>query len=133
MTAPKRALVVSAISGLLWGVLVTFVLLDSRQRVTLGSGFLLSPVIGVVAGSIAIRFRNLDVIGMAAVSLVSLYLAAALYGMAGAVVLTLAYHGTFVSAVFLALTLPWAMTIGGFVLWMWPLSYFNHRLVARLA
>jgi hypothetical protein len=90
-------------------------------------------VIGLVAGAIAARLRDVDVLGMAIVSLVSLYLTAALYGVAGAVVLSFTHGGAFGTALWLAVTLPWAMTLGGFVLWMWPLSYFNHRLVARLA
>ena len=126
-------LAASAISGMLWGGMVTFLLLDGHQRVTLGSGFLLSPIVGVLAGAIAARFHDADVIGMAIVSLVSLYVAAALYGLGGGLVLALAYRGSFAAALWTALTLPWAMTLGGFVFWMWPLSYFNHRFVARLA
>ena len=124
--------VVSAGSGLGWGVIV-LLLLNSRQRELFGGGVLFTPVIGIFAGLIASQFKDADVFAMAFVSLVSLYLTAALYGFGAAIILELAYSRPELSVPTTALLFPYGMTICGFVLWMWPLSYVNHRFVARFA
>ena len=129
MNGRWRLFTVSAACGLLWGAIVTFVLLEPRQRMLFGSGILFSPIIGMVAGFIAERFHGADRIAMAVISLVSLYLTAALYGLGGDIVLALVSRTDPGAALWT--TLPWAMTIRGFVLWMWPLSYLNHRFVGR--
>jgi hypothetical protein len=87
---------------------------------------LFSPVIGIVAGVVADRFQGADPIAMAIISLVSLYLTAALYGLGGGIVLALLHRTQLGNALGMTLILPWMMTIGGFVLWMWPLAYLNH-------
>jgi hypothetical protein len=125
--------VVSAVSGLAWGAIVTFLLLEPQQRTTFGYGFLFSPAIGVLAGMIAGRFRDADVFSMATVSLLSLYLSATLYGLGTALILRFIDPRHLGPVLTMALLFPWTMTLGGFVFWMWPLAFLNHRFVARFA
>jgi hypothetical protein len=132
MKLRRLLVVVSASSGVGWGVIV-LLLLDSRQRELFGAGFMFAPVIGVLAGIVAAWFKDVDVFAMAFVSLVSLYLTAALFGLGAGIVLQLLYPRPPVPVLTTALLLPYGMTIGGFVMWMWPLAYFNHRFVARFA
>jgi hypothetical protein len=132
MKLRRLLVVVSANSGVGWGVIVVL-LLDSRQRELFGGGFVFAPVIGVLAGIVAAWSKDVDVFTMAFVSLVSLYLTAALFGFGAGIVLQLLYPQPPVNVLTTALLVPYGMTIGGFVLWMWPLAYLNHRFVARFA
>jgi len=124
--------IVSASSGFGWGAIVLF-LLNPRQRELFGGGFVFAPVIGVLAGLVAARFKDADVFAMAFVSLATLYLTAALYGLGSGIVQRFLYPPHVVPVFTTALLLPYGMTIGGFVLWMWPLAYLNHRFAGRFA
>jgi hypothetical protein len=126
-------MLLSATSGLGWGAIVTFLLLEPRQRDTLGAGLVFAPAIGVLAGTIAGWCKDADIVGMALVSLVSLYLTATLYGFGTALVLRFLDPRHLGPVFTTTLLFPWGMTMRGDVLWMWPLAYVNHRFVARFA
>jgi hypothetical protein len=132
MTKRWRLIVVSALCGLGWGAILRFLVLGAAER-ALGSGWLLSPFIGIVAGQIAVRFDGADVTEMAVASLISLYLTATLYGIGTSVTLSFFDLRHPIPNLMTALIFPFTMTVGGYLLWMWPLAYLNHRLVARLA
>src|SRR5215471_15764760 len=126
-----RVIVVSALSGLIWGVIVLFIL-EPQARATLGAGVAFAPVIGITMGLVSMIFKDVDVLPLAAISLVSLYLAAALFGAGSALIFGIGRHSLH-DVMSMTLLLPWAMTMGGYVFWMWPLTYLNHHLVAKFA
>lgn len=121
------AILVSALSGLVWGATVLIVL-GPDARATLGTGVVFAPVIGIAIGLVSIRFKDAPALPMAAISLTSLYLAAMSFGLGTALMLGNGREFWVTTVLF-----PWAMTVGGFVCWMWPLAYLNHRVVARFA
>jgi LytS/YehU family sensor histidine kinase len=126
-------IVVSAASGLAWGGLVMFLLLPWYPAAMLVAGLLASPLIGMCAGRWATLFKDADATEMAIVCLVALYATSILYGFSTVVLVSftdLRHPAPNLTNVVL---FPLAMTTGGYVLWMWPLSYLNHRLIGRLA
>ena len=120
------------LSGLAWGATVTFGLLEPQQRAYFGWGCLFAPAIGLAAGWFSPWVRRSGPMLGAFVALVSLYATAAVFGFsAGLVNLLISDKAPGpLQAVFGIL---WGLTFLGYVAWMWPLAYLNHRFVAHFA
>jgi len=137
MVSPKPVLL-SAASGCVWAWIAT-TLLGRAMAWPVWGGVLASPLIGVIAGMFSMQFRRRRLIAQMFLALVSLYLTAALFG--GAVGMTDALFGVnagpgwqrIPSAVVAesVLAMLWGLTFTGYVVFLWPLAWVNHTLVAR--
>ena len=134
-----RYLILCALSGAVWG-LIGYAIGRSVFPALIWPAVLLSPLLGVLVG-IAFRWiHRLERTGSRAfVSLLSLYAAGALFGVvigftdlardlelppgtsriAYAVVIQPVY------------AIWWGLTFGGWFVLLWPLAYFNHRLLGK--
>ena len=123
------------LSGAVWGLLCLVLSLGVFGWLVLG-GVLLSPPIGVVIG-LAFRWTHDLSKGLRIVlALVSLYTAAALFGLSiGIADLATGAPGRHAVEVVVQ-PVPavwWGLTFMGYVLVLWPLAYWNHALLARYA
>ena len=118
------------VSGLLWGSFVTFGLLEPRQREYFGWGLFFAPAIGVFAGQLSARFKTAGPALMALVAIGSLYATATLFGWSSGLINAMIRHNE-PGPLQAAFSMVWGLTFFGYVLWLWPLAYLNHRLVAR--
>ena len=124
--------VLSAISGCVWAG-IAWVLLDQRINAGIAGGILASPLIGIVMGSFSKDFRERPILVRTAVALITLYIAAALFGTAGGVAdfafgSGMRTAGAIVGAVW---AFVWGLTFSGYFVLLWPLSYLNHSVIAR--
>ncbi len=110
----------SAVSGLGWSLLALFLGGRHLKGALLG-GVLASPLIGLLVGRLYLSAYALGTGGRAVASLATLYLSAALFGLAGG-----AGDPQFFFAVL------WGLTFTGYFVLLWPLAYLNHSLIARL-
>jgi hypothetical protein len=131
----------SALSGCVWGVIGTYLLTDGRMDARGWGGLVASPLIGIAAGMVAVRFRNPSGVQRIFMPLASLYATAALFALAARAwsaafdVAPLVQSaapsisfGQIILDVFMALIL---LTVGGYVLVLWPLAVVNHHLIWR--
>lgn len=130
--------VISAASGLAWGLVGFWLVRDTNMAGGAWAGLMASPLIGLAVGIVAMRARPPGFFGRALRSLVNLYLAVALFAAAVGVwgitlgwgalpVLESAGRGwTFVSSV---ATLVLWFTVSGWVLLLWLVSIANHHLL----
>jgi hypothetical protein len=95
-----------------------------------------SPFIGLIVGVVFRHAGSLSLLRRALLSLLSLYLAAVLFGLAVGI-----YDAFFrdipdriVSAVIIQaiLAVLWGLTFAGWVLILWPLSFLNHSLLWKV-
>ena len=116
---------------------------------TFAGGMVAAPLIGLVMGQISRHFSSYSTHRRAAVSLVGLYLSAYLFLLATGVphLITAVLAGTDLFAVRpgaapvayrLLIQDPLlgsivGLTLSGYVLVLWPLSYLNHRLVGAVS
>lgn len=131
----------SALSGCVWGVVGTYLLTDGRMDAHGWGGLVASPLIGIAAGILAARLRNPSGVQRIFMPLGSLYATAALFALAARAwsaafdVAPLVQSaapsisfGQIILDVFMALIL---LTVGGYVLVLWPLAIMNHLLIWR--
>jgi hypothetical protein len=126
----KRALYY-LIAGTLWGCLAA--LLGSHafgERVWMG--VLASPLIGLAVGALSQpAFERMSGTRRALVALGSVYVGATLFG--AVMGLGASFGGTGRGAatelVETVVTVWWGVTVGAFVLFLWPLAYFTHWLI----
>jgi hypothetical protein len=127
-----RYVLLSLGSGAIWG-LIGYVLGASAFRSAIWGAVLVSPAIGVVVG---LSFRWIHGLSPAArgfASLLSLYVAATLFGLAVGLS-DLARGAKRVPLEVVLQAVPavlWGLTFTGYFLILWPLAYLNHRLLAR--
>lgn len=123
----------SALSGCGWGLIAYFIGHAAFGHGIWG-GIVAAPLIGVLIGhlskSIEEKPRPVQVVA----SLLDLYLAAICFAAATAV-FDLAWgprHVPFPAVLMQhVLAVLWGLTLTGYFLVLWPLSFFNHRLVWR--
>lgn len=125
----------SALSGCCWFVVAAIIGYPYMKSSLLG-GAIASPFIGILVGHLFIPAHKSGKGLKVLLSLVTLYLAAALFGLAGGLgdVLSSSTPNRIASAVVLqglCATL-WGITFTGFFIFLWPLSYMNHKLLGRL-
>ena len=108
-------------------------MLDQRTNAGIAGGILASPLIGIAMGSFSKNFRERPIWVRVAVALFTLYIAAALFGIAGGVA-DFAGSGMSRSAVVIismGWAFVWGLTFTGYFVFLWPLAYLNHSLIAR--
>lgn len=125
---------VSAVSGGIWAVIACFVALPRIGLLSVG-GLLASPLIGIAVGLLYRPTAAKSPLARVGMPLVTLYVAAALFGTAvGISSFLLPGPARFQPEVVLgsvSMTLSFLTFKGLFVL-LWPLSFLNHWLVERL-
>jgi hypothetical protein len=129
---PRRVILVSLASGLFWAV-VAIVLGRPMAKIVWG-GIILAPFIALAAGFASRFFPSAGTLRRALFSLVSLYVAAALFGLGVGVYDLLTGPGPRIpSAVVIQAMLAtlWGLTFTGYFAILWPLSYVNHSMVLR--
>ena len=132
-------LTLSALSGCVWGVIGAYLFTDGRMDARSWGGLVASPLIGMAAGLVAVRFGDHSVIRRIFVPLATLYATAVLFGFAAGAwsaafgVVPLGHAGApssslglIVQYVFLVL---FGLTVFGYVLILWPLAVLNHLLI----
>jgi hypothetical protein len=120
----------SAMCGLAWGVLGFLLVPALAGRASVG-GLLAGPLIGFAIGRLTRPFGDDPLWSQALISLISLYVSAALFGMALGIFIDASAPSSRASNASLGLTLAvlWGLTFMGYWIVLWPLSYVTHRLV----
>jgi len=124
----------AVLSGCVWAVIGLLVAQDNLGPIVVG-GIAASPAIGFVIGRL---FRAADALPSGArafLSLVSLYVAVALFGLCAGLydVVARSMPGRIPSAVVLQTIIGclWGITATGYVVVLWPLAHLNHWLLRR--
>jgi hypothetical protein len=131
----RRFVGFALLSGAVWG-LVALALGHRALGRPIWGGVIASPLIGVIVGVGFRWIRNLGTVRRVLASLLSLCVAAALFALAvGLFDAATGARGRVLSEVILqpVPAVLWAVTIGGYFLFLWPLSYANHLWLDRLA
>jgi hypothetical protein len=121
----------SAASGLMWGLIAWFI----GYRVfghRIWGGIVVAPLIGILIGRLSWPLHNKPRWVQIAGSLFYLYVAAACFAISMVLFSpVIGPRNVRLSAVLIehVLAVLWGLTFGGYALVLWPLSYFNHRLV----
>jgi hypothetical protein len=131
----RKYVIHSALSGCVWAFIawaLVQVTMDHSEKIVLGMA--LSPLIGVIIGIIYLPAYKLPKSLQALVSLFTLYLAVSLFG-AGLGSYDVFWGSTPISDASRAMIQSilvhiWAVTVLGWVVILWPLSYLNHRMLS---
>jgi hypothetical protein len=98
-------------------------------------GVIASPLIGLLMGMLYKPAYKLPKVGQVFVSLTTLYLAATLFGLAMGIydaywraIPNRRTSGVVIQAVLAPI---WGLTFLGYFMALWPLSYFNHKVLGR--
>ncbi len=134
-----RTLVLAAISGAVWGVLGYLLVRDTNMAGGAWAGLLMSPLIGLSVGLLAVRVSPVGVVRQVVFALAAVYVAVALFALAVGL-----WHVTVgwsvAPEVMRRSTRAWALvdsvltallgvTFSGWALLLWPASIANHRLL----
>jgi hypothetical protein len=121
----------SAASGLAWALIAWFIGYRAFGYRIWG-GIIMAPLIGIVIGRLSRPMHNKPRWVQIAGSLFYLYVAASCFAIGMAVSsLALGPRNVRFSATLIehVLAVLWGLTVGRYALVLWPLSFFNHRLV----
>jgi len=132
MSKRERIIVLSAVSGVFWGV-VAMVLGRPLERLIWG-GVVLAPLIGLGAGFASALFPSEGRIRKAMFSIVSLYTTAAIFGLGVGVYDLLTSQGSRIPSTVViqaVMATLWGLTFTGYFIVLWPLSYMNHTMLSR--
>ena len=129
-----RYYLLCALSGCVWAGIAW--LIGSGFGWSLWGGALASPLIGLLVGLIHLPAYEYSTWKGVWISLLTLYLAAALFGLAMSL-FDLAYsspdRGQLEGVLQTIIAVVWGITFTGYVVILWPLAYWNHRIVGNLA
>ena len=135
MTPAYKYALLSCVSGAVWGCIVALMAFSAIPYAIWG-GLIAGPAIGLLIGLATRPWCRLPTALRIPATLLSLYLAAALFGLGVGVYDWLAVDIPYriPSAVVLQAVLAflWGLTFTGAVLVLWPLAYLNHWLLARM-
>lgn len=133
---------VSAASGLAWGLVGFWFFRDTNLSGSAWVGLLASPGIGLFIGTVVARSKTRGPLRPIILGLVNLYLAVALFAMAVGVG-HVAFHwgelpvpessGRASAVVGIVEATLLGLTLSGLVLFFWPLSCANHLLLDAVA
>ncbi|MGE4615381.1 MAG: hypothetical protein AAEJ46_13685 [Planctomycetota bacterium] len=134
----KRYALLCAVSGMGWAVIAYFIA-GRLGGAALWGGLVTAPLIGVIAGWVYRPVHHWRWPGRLAMSLLTLYLSALLFGLAWGITDALQglpggasrnSIGVVYQTIFATL---YGVTATGFVVFLWPLAHLNHWLVGHLA
>ena len=123
----------SALSGCGWGLIAYFIGHAAFGHGIWG-GIVAAPLIGVLMGHVSKSIEGKSRLDQIAASLFDLYLAAMCFAVAAAVFEFACGPRHMPASTMLIrdiLVVLWGLTFTGYFLVLWPLSFFNHRLVWR--
>ena len=122
-----------AVSGLTWGGIAYLLLREWFPG--LWVGIAVSPLIGLLVGLVHRPTYGFPLILRGFLALVTLYAAAALFGLVVGAVEAVAENNPKVikSAIVIEWVLAalWGVTLPGYFLFLWPLAFANHWLLGR--
>ena len=121
----------SAASGLMWALIAWFIGYRAFGHRVWG-GIVIAPLIGILIGRLSWPIHNKPRWVQIAGSLFYLYVAAVCFAIGMAFFSpVLGPRNVRFSASLIehVLAVLWGLTFGGYALVLWPLSFFNHRLV----
>ena len=126
----------AALSGCVWGA-IAVVLSGSTFVDEIWGGVFGAPLIGIAIGLVAYRTGPWSPRWRVPLSLLTLYLAATLWGLCIGIVdaLLLGAPNDIPSAVVIqtVLAVLWGLTFSGYVVVLWPLAYLNHWWLGHVA
>ena len=134
----KRYALLCAVSGIGWAVIAYFIA-GRLGGAALWGGLVTAPLVGVIAGWVYRPVHRWRWPGRLAMSLLTLYLSALLFGLAWGITDALqglpggasrSSIGVVYQTIFATL---YGVTATGFVVFLWPLAHLNHWLVGHLA
>jgi len=130
----KKYLLFSALSGCAWALIAYVLSLGWLRPHIVVAGIVASPLIGLLIGFIFVPLYRQPKFVQFALSLVTLYIAVALFGLSVGLY-DATYDipnrtGTFEVIFESVIGCIMGVTFG-YVLILWPLAYLNHRLLAR--
>jgi hypothetical protein len=121
----------AAASGLVWALIASFIGYRAFGYRIWG-GIIMAPLIGILIGRLTWPMHNKPLGVQIAGSLFYLYVAAACFAIGMAIssaVLDPRNVSFSITLIELVLAVLWGLTFGGYALVLWPLSFFNHRLL----
>ena len=135
MAPTKEQLIAAFASGALWGGIVTLLAFDAFPRAIWG-GLIASPMIGLAAATIIPLWSRRSAGTRVVMSLVAVYVSAALFGLAVGLCDWLVFdipdripYAVVLQAV---LAFMWGLTYMGLVFVFWPLAWLNYWLLSRM-
>jgi hypothetical protein len=125
----KRDYLLSIASGGVWGGIAWWLGHDAFGRVIWG-GVIASPLIGLFMGWASKRYQRDSTLARVGASLVGLYVAATLFGLAVGVFDLLIGENRIVLEVILqsVIAVLWGLTLMGYFVILWPLAYLNQAM-----
>ena len=135
----RRIILLSVASSMIWGLLAYVLVGTTAGEKAIWGGLLASPFIGLLMGLTFGRMRIRPTLARAVVSLLALYVATFLFGLAVGAwdLLTGVNSGPgwrrIPEAVVLqgGLGMMWGLTFTGYLVLLWPLAYVNFWLLWR--
>jgi heme/copper-type cytochrome/quinol oxidase subunit 3 len=134
-----RLMLLASLSGIVWGVVGHVLVGDTNMAGGALAGLIVSPVIGLLIGLLAIRANPAGVVRQVLFALVGLYIAVALFAMTvGLWHVTVGWNmapevmrrsnraSALLNSILTALL---GFTFSGWVVLLWPASVANHMLI----
>ena len=129
----KRYCLLAVVSGCVWA-LIAYTLSFGIFGEFVRAGLAASPLMGLVIGIVYLPAYKFPKWVQGLLSLMTLYFAAALFGIAIGIYDALRPIPNRASAeviLQMVITAVWGITITGYFLVLWPLAFLNHRLLSR--
>lgn len=120
---------------MVWGA-IAYVIGASHVHRPIWGGVIASPAIGVVVGLCFGRLWDGSFGRRVLVALLSLYLAASLFGVGVGVydaMRDVPGRAGLEVVIEWVLAILWGLTVGGWFVVLWPLTYATHRVLSRIA
>lgn len=121
----------AAASGLMWALIAWFIAYRAFGHRVWG-GIVIAPLIGMLIGRLSWPLHSKPRWVQIAGSLFFLYVAATCFAIGMALISPVVGPGNVrfsAGPIGLVLAVLWGLTFGGYALVLWPVSFFNHRLV----
>jgi hypothetical protein len=121
------------LAGVVWGV-IGLLLASTALGTSVWGGVAIAPVIGLVIGYAFRGFRDQGPGVRIALALVSLYLAAGLFGLAAGIAdaaRPIPNRDPVAVVVQSVVGVWWGITFTGYLVVLWPLAYLTHTLLGR--
>jgi len=128
-------ILLSAVSGCVWAG-IAYILLDRQFNPGIFGALVTCPGIGILIGLTTRRFIDRPQLARVAIALRDLYLAVIMFAAAGG--LSDNFFGSspykappMTAALQSIRLLAWGVTTSGFIILLWPISYYNHWLISK--